>query len=164
MKFGDQGFQIFSTEVSGDLKASKFSPTDSIQKFRKSVLRRVNLMNFCIYSSSIGDLQISHRRRRANRISAFSRFMGRKSNSRPTVVSSASAAVTAHAHRTPRPPLDRARVPSHRGTASCWLNPCLHYPVVATARPTRGPRVRRPCSSPNPTPRVPPHRLSTCTR
>ena len=43
-------------------------------------------------------------------------------------------------------------------------NPRFHYPAVATARPTRGPRVRRGCSSPNPTPRVPPRARSTCTR
>ena len=50
----------------------------------------------------------------------------------PTFDCSPSAAVTAHAHRTPRQPLDRARVPSHRGTPSCWL---IRASIIPPSRP-----------------------------
>ena len=61
----------------------------------------------------------------------------------PTFDCSASAAVTAHAHRTPRQPLDRARVPSHRGTPSCWLMLPLsrRRDRSSHSRSTRSPRM-----------------------
>ena len=63
---------------------------------------------------------------------SFTLLLFGREKQQPTFDCSASAAVTAHAHRTPRQPLDRARVPSHRGTPSCWL---IRASIIPPSRP-----------------------------